>query len=83
MQRRCTMANSSGLVERALRHVYRNAQRQNSAILGTPHLFIALAELHGDTAAALPTQGCDSKKVGDALRANLGRVRPPRESSPG
>jgi hypothetical protein len=44
------------------------AQRQRSAVLGTPHLFIALTKLHGATAAALRAQGHEPKEIRDGLR---------------
>ena len=55
------------------------AQQQKSAVLGSPHLFIALTKLNGVTAAALRGQGHDPKHIRDGLRAALG----PGQAAPG
>jgi ATP-dependent Clp protease ATP-binding subunit ClpC len=65
------VADFSAPVAQALHYARAEAQHQNSLILSTPHLFIALTKLDGDTAAALRAQGHDPKKVRDALRATL------------
>ena len=67
------MADFSAPVAQALQHAYAEAQHQNSPIVGTPHLFIALTKLDGDTAAALRGQGHDPKRIRDGLRAALGQ----------
>ncbi len=67
------MSDFSAPVAQALQCASAEAQHQNSPILGTPHLFISLTKLDGDTAAALAAQGHDPKKVRDALRATLGQ----------
>lgn len=51
------MPDLSGQVEKAITLALTEAQRQPSPVLGTPHLFIALTQLDGATAAALRAQG--------------------------
>jgi len=63
----------SVLVVHAVQGANAEAQHQNSPIVGTPHLFIALMKLNGDTAAALRGQGHDPKRIRDGLRAALGQ----------
>ena len=67
------MTDFSTPVAQALQGASAEAQHQNSPILGTPHLFIALTKLNGDTAAALRGQGHDPKRIRDGLRAALGQ----------
>jgi ATP-dependent Clp protease ATP-binding subunit ClpC len=63
----------SSAVGQVLTRALAEAQRQRSAIVGTPHLFIALTKLDGVTAAALRAQGHGPKAVRDRLRAALGQ----------
>lgn len=58
------------------------AQREQSAILGTPHLFIALTKLDGVTAIALRAQGQDPKTVRDKIRTALGQGEAPPNAEP-
>ena len=67
------MPDSSHKAEQVLTLALAEARRQRSAILGTPHLFIALTELDGATTAALRAQDHDPKAVRDGLRVALGR----------
>jgi ATP-dependent Clp protease ATP-binding subunit ClpC len=67
------MGNFSPSVESAIQIALAEAQQQKSAVLGTPHLFIALTKLDGGTAAALRGQGHDPKRIRDGLRAALGQ----------
>jgi ATP-dependent Clp protease ATP-binding subunit ClpA len=78
------VAGFSVPVAQALHCARAEAQRQNSLILSTPHLFIALTKLDGDTAAALRAQGQDPKHVRDGLRAALGQgqAQPGTEPKP-
>jgi len=55
----------SAPVAQALQGASAEARQQNSPIVGTPHLFIALTKLDGDTAAALRGQGHDPKRIRD------------------
>jgi hypothetical protein len=50
------MPDLSSEMETMLALALTEARRQHSPILGTPHLFIALTQLNGVTAAALPAQ---------------------------
>lgn len=67
------MADLSAPVEQALQHARTEARHQNSSILATPHLFIALTKLDGITATALRARNHDPKRIRDGLRAALGQ----------
>jgi ATP-dependent Clp protease ATP-binding subunit ClpC len=67
------LSDFSSEIERAFGIALSEARQQNSPIVGTPHLFIALIKLDGDTAAALRGQGHDPKRIRDGLRAALGQ----------
>ena len=67
------MSDSSFSIEQTYRAALTEARNHSSAILGTPHLFIALTKLDGDTATALCSQGYDPKRIRDGLRAALGQ----------
>ena len=58
------------------------AQALRSAVLGTPHLFIALTKLSGLTAQLLEAQGHNPKQVRDALRRALGIGSAPAAATP-
>src|SRR3990172_2757183 len=58
------------------------AQALRSAVLGTPHLFIALTKLDGLTAQALEAQNHNPKQVRDALRRALGIGSAPAAATP-
>jgi ATP-dependent Clp protease ATP-binding subunit ClpA len=73
------VADFSALVAQMVQSAWAEAQQQNSSIVGTPHLFIALTKLNGDAAAALRGQGHDPKHIRDELRAALG----PGQAAPG
>jgi len=63
----------SAPVAQALQGASAEAHQQKSPIVGTPHLFIALTKLSGDTATALRNQGQEPKRIRDGLRAALGQ----------
>ena len=63
----------SSTVEETLALALAEAQHSHSAVLGTPHLFIALTKLDGTTVAALRAQGHDPEEVRDALRMAVGQ----------
>ena len=73
------MTDFSALVAQAVQSACAEAQQQNSPIVGTPHLFIALTKLNGEAATALRGQGHDPKQIRDGLRAALG----PGQAAPG
>ena len=47
------MPDAAAILKQAVVLALTEAQHQHSPVLGTPHLFIALTKLDGDTAAAL------------------------------
>ena len=65
------MADISALVAQAVQSACAEARRQNSPIVGTPHLFIAVTKLNSEAATALRGQGQDPKQIRDGLRATL------------
>ena len=67
------MTDFSAPVAQALQGASAEARHQNSPILGTPHLFIALTKLDGFIATALRGQGHNPKRIRDGLRAALGQ----------
>ena len=67
------MTDFSAPVAQSLQCASAEAHHQNSPIVGTPHLFIALTKLDGDTATAFRGQGHDPKRIRDGLRAALGQ----------
>jgi ATP-dependent Clp protease ATP-binding subunit ClpC len=67
------VADFSAPVAQAVKSANAEAQHQNSPIVGTPHLFIALTKLDGITATALRGQDHDPKRIRDGLRAALGQ----------
>ena len=73
------MTDFSAPVAQVVQSACAEAQQQNSPIVGTPHLFIALTKLNGEAAAALRGQGHDPKHIRDGLRAALG----PGQAAPG
>ena len=73
------LSSLSSEIERAFSIACAEAQQQNSPIVGTPHLFIALTKLNGEAATALRGQGHDPKQIRDGLRAALG----PGQAAPG
>ena len=75
------MADFSAPIVQAVESACTEAQNQNSSIVGTPHLFIALTKLNGDTATALRGQGHDPKRIRDGMRAALGQGQAASASS--
>jgi len=76
------MPDLSPIVEQSFAVALSEAQSRRSPVLGTPHLFIALTKLNGDTAAALRAQGHDPKNVCDGLRSALGQGEAPPGAEP-
>ncbi len=66
------MIDFSASIMQVIQTANTQARHQNSPIIGTPHLFIALTKLNGDTTAALREQGHDPKAIRDGLRTALG-----------
>ena len=66
------MADFSAPVARVVQSACTEAQKQQSPVVGTPHLFIALTKLDGEAVAALRGQGHDPRFIRDGLRAALG-----------
>jgi len=76
------MPNSFITAEQVFTWALAEARQQRSPVLGTPHLFIALAKLDGATAAVLRAQGHDPKEIRDGLRAALGQGQAPPDTEP-
>ena len=65
----------SPFIEKTVRGAFGEAKRENSDVLGTPHLFIVLTKLNGITTQGLRVQGQDPKRIRDGLRTALGQGR--------
>lgn len=76
------MSNFSPILEQTLILAQAEAQSQHSAVMGTPHLFIALTKLDGVTAAGLRAQGQHPKAIRAALRLALGQGQAAGEAEP-
>ena len=69
------MADFSVPVAQVVQSACAEAQQQNSPIVGTPHLFIALTKLNGETATALRGQGHDPKQIRDGCAPRWAQAR--------